>query len=29
MPPLCITAAQLDAAIGAVHDSIIEVCVQR
>lgn len=29
MPPLCITAAQLDAAIGAIHDSIIEVCVQR
>jgi adenosylmethionine-8-amino-7-oxononanoate aminotransferase len=29
MPPLCITAAQLDTAIGAIHDSIIEVCVQR
>jgi adenosylmethionine-8-amino-7-oxononanoate aminotransferase len=29
MPPLCITSAQLDAAIGAIHDSIIEVCVQR
>jgi adenosylmethionine-8-amino-7-oxononanoate aminotransferase len=29
MPPLCITPAQLDAAIGAIHDSIIEVCVQR
>lgn len=29
MPPLCITAAQLDDAIGAIHDSIIEVCVQR
>src|SRR6202011_986916 len=27
MPPLCITAAQLDTAIGAIHDSIIEVCV--
>ena len=29
MPPLCITPAQLDVAIGAIHDSIIEVCVQR
>lgn len=29
MPPLCITRGQLDAAIGAIHDSIIEVCVQR
>jgi adenosylmethionine-8-amino-7-oxononanoate aminotransferase len=29
MPPLCITAAQLEAAIGAIRDSIVEVCGQR
>jgi adenosylmethionine-8-amino-7-oxononanoate aminotransferase len=26
MPPLCITSAQLETAIGAIHDSIVEVC---
>jgi adenosylmethionine-8-amino-7-oxononanoate aminotransferase len=26
MPPLCITSDQLSAAIGAIHDSIVEVC---
>jgi adenosylmethionine-8-amino-7-oxononanoate aminotransferase len=26
MPPLCITSEQLSVAIGAIHDSIIEVC---
>jgi adenosylmethionine-8-amino-7-oxononanoate aminotransferase len=29
MPPLCITPAQLEAAIGAIHHSIVEVCAQR
>src|SRR5207302_509196 len=28
MPPLCITSEQLTAAIGAIHDSILEVCSQ-
>jgi len=28
MPPLCITSEQLTAAIGAIHDSILEVCGQ-
>jgi len=26
MPPLCITSAQLETAIGAIHDSIVEAC---
>lgn len=29
MPPLGITSSQLEAAIGAIHDSIVEVCGQR
>ena len=28
MPPLCTTSEQLTAAIGAIHDSILEVCSQ-
>jgi hypothetical protein len=28
MPPLCVTSEQLTAAIGAIHDSILEVCGQ-
>ena len=26
MPPLCITPAQLSAAIGAIRDSIVDIC---
>jgi len=28
MPPLCVTSEQLTSAIGAIHDSILEVCSQ-
>ncbi len=28
MPPLCATSEQLTSAIGAIHDSILEVCSQ-
>jgi adenosylmethionine-8-amino-7-oxononanoate aminotransferase len=29
MPPLCISSEQLTVAIGAIHDSILEICERR